>query len=85
AIEWPHTVAGQPMATYHEWMKGCCLVSLSGCPALAVPAGFAPGKRPIGLQIIAPVHHELGCLQIGAAYEAASGWSQLQPSLATTG
>ena len=67
---WPTEVAGAAMRTYHEWMKGVCLVTLSGCPALAVPAGFSAGGLPIGLQIIAPVHQEMACLQLGAAYEA---------------
>jgi amidase len=77
-LDWPHAVAGHPMRSYHEWMKGCCLVTLAGCPALAVPAGLH-GTLPIGIQIIAPVHCELACLQIGAAYEAASGLTQLRP------
>jgi amidase len=84
-IDWPSEVAGHPMQTYHEWMKVCCLVTLAGCPALAVPAGFAPGNLPIGLQIIAPVHRELACLQMGAAYEAVSGFARMQPTRSLSG
>ena len=29
---WPHEIAGQTMATYHEWMKAVCLVTMAGCP-----------------------------------------------------
>jgi amidase len=56
---------------------------MSGCPALAAPAGFGPGGLPMGLQIIGPVHGELGCLQLAAAYEAASPWGAkvLPPAL----
>ena len=43
-IHWPQEIAGQKMETYHEWMKAVLLVSMSGCPALAVPAGFG-GER----------------------------------------
>ena len=67
---WPTEVAGVAMRTYHEWMKGVCLVTLTGCPSLAVPAGFSADGLPMGLQIIAPVHQEMACLQLGAAYEA---------------
>jgi len=67
---WPTQIASVGMRTYHEWMKGVCLITLSGCPALAVPAGFGPQGLPMGLQIIAPVHREMACLQLGAAYEA---------------
>ena len=68
---WPHEIAGQRMATYHEWMKAVCLVTMAGCPALAVPAGLGPGGLPMGLQIVAPAHGELACLDLAAAYEAA--------------
>ncbi len=70
---WPKTVGGQTMQTYHEWMQAVCLVTLSGCPALAVPAGFNPGGLPMGVQIVAPVHGEAACLAAAAAYEAAAG------------
>ena len=68
---WPQEIAGQRMATYHEWMKGVCLVTMSGCPSLAVPAGLGANGLPMGLQIIAPVHQEMDCLQLAAAYEVA--------------
>ncbi|MFL5296802.1 MAG: amidase [Phenylobacterium sp.] len=70
-LHWPAEIAGHRMATYHEWMEGVCLVTMSGCPSLAVPAGFGPGGLPMGIQIIAPVRHEMACLSLAAAYEAA--------------
>jgi amidase len=80
---WPREVAGRRMQTYHEWMKGVCLVTMSGCPSLAMPAGFGPGGLPIGLQIVAPVHAEMACLKLGAAFEAAGpGWAKRVPPLA---
>jgi len=81
-LHWPREIAGKTMATYHEWMKGVCLVTMSGCPALAVPAGFGLGGLPMGMQIIAPVHRERACLELAAAYEAAEAWErQLPPTL----
>ncbi|MGH6964924.1 MAG: amidase [Phenylobacterium sp.] len=71
---WPHEIAGHRMATYHEWMEGVCLITMSGCPALAVPGGMGPKGLPIGLQIVAPVHQEMACLKLAAAYEAADPW-----------
>ena len=75
-IPWPREIAGHKMETYHEWMKAVLLVSMSGCPALAVPAGFG-GERnlPIGIQIIAPNHRELDCLRLGHAYTSAANWT----------
>ncbi|HEX4635272.1 MAG TPA: amidase [Rhizomicrobium sp.] len=72
---WPHQIAGKTMRTYHEWMVAVCMVTLTGCPSLAVPAGFSPSGQPMGLQIIAPVHHDLDCLKLGHAYEQATNWT----------
>jgi amidase len=83
---WPHEIAGHTMATYHEWMKAVCLVTLAGCPSLAVPAGFGPRDLPMGLQIIAPVHGEMACLRLAHAYDGASQWvARRPPPLLKTG
>ena len=72
---WPREIAGQTMQTYHEWMKAVCLISAAGCPSLAVPAGFGPAGLPMGIQIVAPVHREMDCLRLAAAYEGANDWT----------
>jgi amidase len=69
---WPREIEGVHLSTYHEWMKAALLISMSGCPALAAPAGFSAQGLPMGIQIIAPAHGELQCLQLAYAYEAAS-------------
>jgi amidase len=74
-LHWPQEIAGKRMETYHEWMKAVLLVSMSGCPALAVPAGFGSAGLPIGIQIIAPDHRELDCLQLAYAYTMATNWT----------
>ncbi len=75
AEHWPHEIAGKTMQTYHEWMKAVCLVTLSGCPSLAVPAGFGANGLAMGLQIIAPVHQDMNCLKLAHAYERAANWT----------
>jgi amidase len=75
-IHWPDVIAGKRMETYHEWMKGTLLVTMSGCPSLAVPAGFNAQGLPIGIQIIGPNRRELDCLCLGYAYEAATNWTK---------
>jgi amidase len=77
---WPTSIAGTPMRTYHEWMEAVCLVTLSGCPALAAPAGFGPDGLPMGIQIIAPVHREMDCLQLAFAYQQARQGELSRPS-----
>jgi amidase len=81
AEHWPRQVAGKTMQTYHEWMKAVCLVTLAGCPSLAVPAGFGPNNGAMGLQIISPVHQDMDCLKLAHAYEHASNWGAHLPPL----
>jgi amidase len=81
---WPHQIAGHTMQTYHEWMKATCLISLSGCPSLAVPAGFDPRGRAMGLQIVAPIHHEMDCLKLAHAFERVSDFARQVPPLLTS-
>jgi amidase len=78
-LHWPERIGANKMQTYHEWMKGTLLVTMSGCPSLAVPAGFSAQGLPIGIQIIAPNRRELDCLSLGVAYEAATNCSNARP------
>jgi len=74
-LHWPQEIAGVKMTTYHEWMKCVLPITMSGCPALAAPAGFSSGGLPIGIQIVAPLHAELSCLQLAFGYDTATNWS----------
>jgi amidase len=74
-LHWPHEIAGIKMETYHEWMKCVLPITMSGCPALAAPAGFGNGGLPVGIQIVGPMHSELSCLQLAFGYDTATSWS----------
>jgi len=74
-LHWPREIVGQQMTTYHEWMKGMLPVTMAGSPALAVPAGFNDQGLPIGIQIVAPNHADLACLQLGHAYDVETNWA----------
>lgn len=76
---WPKSVGGRTMDTYHRWMEVVVPVTMAGLPALNVPAGFDPAGRPAGIQIVGPNHGELACLQLGAAYDAATRWVTRRP------
>lgn len=78
-LRWPTTVGGRAMDTYHRWMQIVIPVTMSGLPALNVPAGFGSTGLPTGIQIVGPNHGELACLRLGAAYDAASGWTRKKP------
>ncbi|HET9068677.1 MAG TPA: amidase [Amaricoccus sp.] len=82
ALPWPDRIGDRAMDSYHRWMEVMIPGTLGGGPVLAVPAGFDGRGRPIGLQIHGPARADLATLQVGAAYEAASGFSRLRPPAA---
>jgi len=80
-IDWPHAVGGRAMDTYHRWMQAVVPATMAGLPALAAPAGFGPQGLPAGLQIIGPVQADMAVLQIGHAYDQASGHGRVRSPL----
>jgi amidase len=80
-LDWPHAIAGRDMDTYHRWMETVVLATMASLPALSAPAGLNAVGLPAGLQIIGPAQDDLGVLQMGLAYERASGFSKLQSPL----
>ena len=81
-LHWPKQFAGRPTRTYHEWMSGMGPITMSGCPALAAPAGFDDQGLPSGIQIVAPNRAELPLLQLAQGYDAATQWpSRRLPAL----
>jgi amidase len=68
---WPDQINGRAMDTYHRWMEVTILPTLTGCPALSVPAGFNKHGLPCGLQIIGKPGADWQVLQLGRAWECA--------------
>jgi amidase len=71
--EFPTAINGRPMATYLDWMRAAYLITVTGCPAISVPAGHTPDGLPVGIQIVAPHGADRRLLEIAAAFEAATG------------
>jgi amidase len=69
---WVEEIDGVRMGYYIEWMKVCWLISAVSAPALAVPATFQDGL-PFGVQIVGRHQDDWGVLQMGHAFEQASG------------
>ncbi len=61
--EYVTNIDGTEMETYIDWMKSCYYISVTGLPALSLPAGFTSGGLPVGLQIVAPPWQELSLLK----------------------
>jgi amidase len=80
-LDWPKSIAGRAMDTYHRWMEVVIGPTLAGLPTLNVPAGFGPGGLPMGLQIIGRPRADLQVLQIGHAYERACGYTSKRSPL----
>jgi amidase len=80
-LDWPHVIAGREMDTYHRWMETVVPATMASLPALSTPAGFSPDGLPAGLQIIGPTQADLGVLQLGLAYDRASGFSSRRSPL----
>lgn len=79
--EYPTVIDGQPQHTYLDWMRSAYFLSVLGAPALSVPAGFTGAGLPVGLQIVGRPRAERTVLEVGAAYEAATGHGRRRPSL----
>ncbi len=71
--EYPHAINGRPQATYLDWMRSAYLITVTGCPAISVPAGTTTDGLPVGIQIVAPHGADRALLEVAAAFEAARG------------
>lgn len=80
-MEYPTEVDGVAMDGYLEWMRSCCRITVTGCPALSLPAGFTPEGLPVGVQVIAPRDGDLQLLAAAKALEAATGHGLSGPNL----
>lgn len=79
AQEYPMVVAGQEMSTYIEWMRSCSRITVTGCPALSLPAGFTRAGLPVGIQLVGPYRGERRLLEIALAFEEMLGTATLGP------
>ena len=50
-LDWPRSVEGVVMQTYIDWMRSCCDITVTGCPAISMPAGFTPEGLPVGVAV----------------------------------
>jgi amidase len=69
--EYPTEINGRQMPTYLDWMRSCFVITVTGCPAISVPAGETATGLPVGVQIVAPSLQDRRLLEVAAAFEAA--------------
>ncbi|HEX6520224.1 MAG TPA: amidase family protein, partial [Streptosporangiaceae bacterium] len=80
-LEYPAAVAGRPQAGYLDWLAPACYVTMTGCPAISVPAGFTAGGLPVGIQFVGPHGGEQRLLSIALAFEQATRFGELRPDV----
>jgi amidase len=76
---YPTEIAGVKMENYMAWMKSAYFISAAGNPAMSVPCAFSSGGLPIGIQIVGRHHDDWGVLQLGYAFEQATGIGRRRP------
>jgi amidase len=69
--EFPTAINGRRMSGYLDWMRSAYFITVTGCPAISVPAGTTPDGLPVGVQIVAPHGADRRLLEIAAAFERA--------------
>jgi amidase len=79
--DWIREINGEPMQTYIDWMTVCCAITVTGLPAISVPAGFTPQGLPIGLQIVGKPRGDLSLLKLAHAFEIATGHYTQNPAI----
>ncbi|HET7357829.1 MAG TPA: amidase [Nocardioidaceae bacterium] len=79
--EFPAEVNGRPQATYLDWMRSAYLLTVTGCPAISVPAGFTSEGWPVGIQVVAAPRAERRLLEVAHAYERLTRVGERRPAL----
>lgn len=81
-LDWPKEIEGVQMEHYVAWMKSAYFISVTFCPAISVPAGFTADGLPVGIQIVGRYRDDFGVLQMGHAFEQATGFGSRRPPIA---
>lgn len=79
--EYPHEINGRAQETYLDWMRSAYFITVTGCPAISLPAGFTAQGWPIGIQIVAAPNQEHRLLDIAHAFEQRTHIGDRRPTL----
>lgn len=80
--EYPPVIGGRATDNYLDVLSAAYHITMTGCPALSMPAGFSAGGLPVGMQFVGPHRAERRLLSIAKAFEAATGFGDRRPDLA---
>jgi amidase len=79
--EYPSDINGEVQPTYLDWMRSAYLITVTGCPAISVPAGFTPQGWPVGVQLVAAPNQERRLLEIAHAFEQINRSGERRPRI----
>ena len=80
-VEWISNIDGCELETYIDWMTICCAITVTGFPAISVPAGFTKTGLPVGLQIVGKPRGDLALLRLAGAFEEATQYYKKRPKI----
>jgi amidase len=77
------TINGVVLGNYIDWMKTCYYITVTGHPAISVPAGFTGDATalPVGLQIVGRYRDDFGVLQMAHAFEKETQFAKQRPPI----
>ena len=75
----PETIDGEKLTNYMGASTLNAAITMTSCPAVAIPAGFDQYGRPVGLQIAGPARGEAACLSAACFLEQLTGLDRLLP------
>lgn len=80
-LQYPSVVAGREQPDYLGWMRSVCHVTVTGHPAISMPAGFTAAGTPVGVQIVGRHRAERELMSIAKGFETATGHGSRRPEL----
>jgi len=81
--EYVTEINGEKLDTYLDWMKSCYYITITGHPAISVPAGFTDDHLPVGIQIVGRHNTDFSVLQLAYSFEQATQVWKRRPAVAT--
>ncbi len=76
---WVEELGGHRFPSYIDWVAITYAITLTGVPALSLPAGFTAAGLPVGLQMVGRPRGEAALLAAAAALEDLLGIARLVP------
>ncbi len=71
-------INGKPQTTYLDWMKSCSRITVTGHPAVSLPAGFVD-QLPVGMQLVGKQRGDKALLELAQVIEQATQFASQLP------